>query len=69
VIAACDQLHLPPRKFPLSLAGGVLCNSPLMRARLVAALAAEDHLTDAIALVDQPVRGAVRLARRAALDQ
>lgn len=65
VVAACDQLKLPPHRFPLAIAGSVVCQSPLMRARLEAALAERDHLTSAITLVPQPARGAVELARRA----
>lgn len=66
VIAACDQLKLPPHTFPLAIAGGLLCHSSLMRERFEAALAARDHLTRAVTLVEQPVQGALMLARRAA---
>ncbi|HJN07544.1 MAG: BadF/BadG/BcrA/BcrD ATPase family protein [Pirellulaceae bacterium] len=65
VTAACSQLNLSPRRFPLAIAGGVLCNSSLMRKCLEASLAGQDHLAKEITLVEQPVQGAVELARRA----
>ena len=65
VIASCSQLKLSSRTYPLAIAGGVLCNSPLMRKGLEASLAEQDYLATEITLVEQPVQGAVKLARGA----
>ena len=63
VTATCSQLDLSPSGFPLAIAGGVLCNCPLMRTYLEASLARQDHFPAEITLVEQPVQGAVELAR------
>jgi N-acetylglucosamine kinase-like BadF-type ATPase len=65
VIATCRQLNLSSRSYPLAIAGGVLCHSPLMRECLKASLAEQEHFAAEITLVEQPVQGAVELARGA----
>jgi N-acetylmuramic acid 6-phosphate etherase len=50
---------------PLALAGGTLVPSSLLRERVLENLAATGFTPSSVELVDQPVRGAVRLARRA----
>ncbi len=67
VTATCSQLNLSSRTYPLAIAGGVLCNSPLMRKFLEASLTEQDCLAGEITLVEHPVQGAVELARCAVL--
>jgi N-acetylglucosamine kinase-like BadF-type ATPase len=63
VTATCIQLKLSSSSYPLAITGGVLCNSPLMRKCLKASLEEQGHLPEEITLVEQPVQGAVELAR------
>ena len=65
VTATCSQLKLASSSYPLAIAGGVLCNSPLIRSCLESSLAEHGFPPEEITLVEQPVQGAVELARRA----
>ena len=53
---------------PLALTGGLLLGAPLVRAHLLDALSAQGCDCAPVILVDQPVVGAVRLARELALQ-
>jgi N-acetylglucosamine kinase-like BadF-type ATPase len=64
VAAVVDQLSLPARPFPLALSGGLLLGSTLLRDELALQLAARRLTADPMALVAEPVFGAVRLAER-----
>jgi len=56
------HLGLSPPKFPLALAGGVLCQLALVRRELLAALERRGWLAEPVALVAEPALGAVQLA-------
>jgi N-acetylglucosamine kinase-like BadF-type ATPase len=49
---------------PVVLAGGVLCNSPLLRTVLAEAIAAANLGDARYHVVDEPVRGALQLASK-----
>jgi N-acetylglucosamine kinase-like BadF-type ATPase len=53
------------KRFPLALAGGVICHSDLLRERLLASLNAASLCMELVAVVSHPVAGCLRLARRA----
>jgi N-acetylglucosamine kinase-like BadF-type ATPase len=53
------------QRFPLALAGGVVCGSEMLRERLSAALSARSLAPEPVTLVAHPVEGCLRLARRA----
>lgn len=57
------RLELGP-KFPLALAGGVICGSDLLYNELLAALAQRDITPDPVKRVPNPVAGCLRLAQR-----
>jgi N-acetylglucosamine kinase-like BadF-type ATPase len=57
------RLELGP-KFPLALAGGVICGSDLLYNELLAALAQRDIHPDPVKRVPNPVAGCLRLAQR-----
>ncbi|BBO35300.1 N-acetylglucosamine kinase [Lacipirellula parvula] len=57
------RLELGP-KFPLALAGGVICGSDLLYNELLAALAQRDIAPDPVKRVPNPVAGCLRLAQR-----
>jgi N-acetylglucosamine kinase-like BadF-type ATPase len=61
---AAAQLRLGKR-FPLALAGGVICGSALLRERLTSALQAKSLDPHPVTLAHHPVAGCVRLALRA----
>lgn len=63
VISAAEQLHLG-QDFALALAGGVLCNSPVIHSALLAELANRNVTPSAVNLVSEPVLGCVRLAAK-----
>jgi N-acetylglucosamine kinase-like BadF-type ATPase len=67
VACAAERTGLGQR-FPLALAGGVVCGSELLRERLLAALAARSLAPEPVTLVPQPVEGCLRLARRVLQD-
>ncbi len=54
---------------PLALTGGLLLGAPLLRAHVIDALGAHGCEYTPVTLVDQPVLGAVRLARELALQE
>lgn len=62
-----ERLQLPNNGFPLAFAGGVLLHNADFREAVERHLATTGIRPDGIALVPQPVRGAVLLARDAAL--
>lgn len=51
-------------RFPLALAGGVICGSELMRNELAAALAARGLQPEPVMTVPNPVAGCLKLAQR-----
>lgn len=51
-------------RFPLALAGGVICGSELMRNELAAALAARGLQPEPVMTVPNPVAGCLKLAER-----
>ncbi|WP_428306295.1 N-acetylglucosamine kinase [Lacipirellula sp.] len=57
------RLELGP-KFPLALAGGVICGSDLLYNELLAALAQRDIHPEPVKRVPNPVAGCLRLAQR-----
>ncbi len=64
VASVAQQLELPPREFPLALAGGVLAESEYMARAVRQQLSARDLHPASITLVPEPVLGALRLAAR-----
>ncbi|MCC6493440.1 MAG: hypothetical protein IT424_10500 [Pirellulales bacterium] len=58
------RLHLGER-FPLALAGGVICGSEVLRRELLQRLAGKGLQPDPVATVSQPVAGCMKLAWRA----
>lgn len=56
------RLGLGCRKFPLALAGGVLCRSARVQRELLTALERRGWEADPVSMVAEPARGAVRLA-------
>jgi N-acetylglucosamine kinase-like BadF-type ATPase len=60
--AVATNLRLDPQRFPLAVAGGVLLASASYRERFLAALRRAGTVPDPVTLVDEPARGAVRLA-------
>ncbi len=63
VISAAKQLELG-NTFPLALAGGVVCGSATVRARLLERLAALRITPSSVTVVTRPVLGCVGLASR-----
>jgi N-acetylglucosamine kinase-like BadF-type ATPase len=64
--ALVGRLQLPPRGFPLALAGSVLLNQPDFRRRVGAEIAMRGCQPSELA-VGEPVEGAVKLARQLAV--
>lgn len=64
--AVAGKLELPRGRFPLSLAGGLLTRSAVLRERLSCHLASFGLKAEPIATVRNPVLGAVKLAQLAA---
>ena len=62
VIAVARQLQFPPGDIPLALTGGLLLEAELVRTRLAAELGKRGAHFSPIALVREPVAGAVRMA-------
>lgn len=62
VIAVARQLRFRESEIPLALAGGLLLETELLRTSLVAELKSRDANFSPIALVREPVAGAVRIA-------
>lgn len=67
VRAVSRALHFDAGRFPLALTGGVLLGAEFYRAQLRQGLLEQECVCEPIALVHQPVLGAVRLARELAL--
>ena len=65
VAVLCRRLVLAHRGFSLALAGSVLLNQEILRNLLLRGLEARGCLPMGTSLVDQPVRGAIALARLA----
>lgn len=63
VISAANQLELG-KEPALALAGGVICNSPMIYEALIAELAKQGLHPSSVNLVSEPVLGCVRLASR-----
>ncbi len=63
VRAVVRTLNLDSASFPLALTGGVLCNNQNLRASLESHLQQLDLTPAPIAIVEQPVAGAVKLAQ------
>jgi N-acetylglucosamine kinase-like BadF-type ATPase len=63
--ALCRRLNLTKTSYPLALTGSVILNQRLLRSRLVALLDHRGCPPQHIQTVDQPVRGAIALARLA----
>jgi len=64
VATLCRRLGLPPRGYALALAGSVILNQPLLRSLLEQRLADRDSTPQIIHAVEEPVAGAIALARR-----
>jgi N-acetylglucosamine kinase-like BadF-type ATPase len=64
VAALARQLQLPPRGYPLAIAGSLLLNQASLRQQMLDQLAAANAGPAEVVLVTEPVRGAVALARR-----
>src|SRR5262249_21242117 len=64
VAAVCKRLGFCPRPYPLALAGTVILKQPLLRSYLSEKLDALRSRPALISLVEDPVRGAVALARQ-----
>lgn len=65
VLAVARRLHLPAR-VPLALAGGLLLKADAVRAGLMHALSQSEFEFAPVAQVNEPVRGAVKVALRLA---
>ena len=63
VISAAEKLQLG-QNFALALAGGVVCNSPLIRKTLLEELARRSLHPTSVEIVNEPVLGCIRLAGR-----
>jgi len=61
------RLNLTAGSYPLALTGSVILNQPLLRSLLVARLDDHGFSPQTVSLVDQPVRGAIVLARLLAM--
>jgi N-acetylglucosamine kinase-like BadF-type ATPase len=64
VATLCRRLNLPSKGYALALAGSVILNQPLLRSLLEQQLAERDCTPEIIHAVDEPVAGALALARR-----
>lgn len=60
----CRRLQLPAKGYALALAGSVILNQPLLRTLLEQRLAERDCTPQIIHAVEEPVAGAIALARR-----
>lgn len=67
VAALVEPLQLANGTFPLAFSGGMLLHHESLRQRLLAALQAASATPSSVTLVPDPVRGAVALARAAAV--
>jgi N-acetylglucosamine kinase-like BadF-type ATPase len=67
VAALTKKLSLKPHAYALACAGSVILNQPAFRAQILDRLRSQDVYPATVALVTDPVRGAVALARRAAI--
>lgn len=63
VLALVRRLQFTPQSYHLALAGGVLAQQPRLRKRLEGAVQHAAFAPGSVALVEDPVRGAVQLAR------
>lgn len=63
VQAVAKKLDLDSAPFPLALTGGVLCANEALRSRLKSHLQQLGLMSTPVAIVDQPVAGAVKLAQ------
>jgi hypothetical protein len=63
------QLGLSPNSYPLALAGSVLLNQPGYRDHVLSSLANRGLPPATITLVEEPVRGAVAIARTMCADR
>jgi N-acetylglucosamine kinase-like BadF-type ATPase len=63
VVALCHRLGLRDGEYALALAGGVILNQPLLRSQLNERLELKSLSPGSVWLVEEPVRGAVALAR------
>jgi N-acetylglucosamine kinase-like BadF-type ATPase len=63
IAIVAEQLGFSPNSFPLVLAGSVLINQPSYRDRVLSHLAQRDLSPATVALVQEPVHGAVAIAR------
>ena len=64
VIAVAIKLQIASNPFSLGMAGGMLVHTAELRERLLAKLKADGIALAAVSVVDQPVAGAVMLARQ-----
>lgn len=67
VRTVAEKLQMPTGQYPLAMAGGILLNHPEIRATLEYFLAGTPAAPGSVVLEPEPVRGAVILARKAAL--
>jgi N-acetylglucosamine kinase-like BadF-type ATPase len=66
VATLCDRLSLPSNGYTLALSGSVILNQPALRSLLEGELIRRYREPHSISIVDDPVIGAVALARRLA---
>jgi N-acetylglucosamine kinase-like BadF-type ATPase len=69
VIAVHAQLELDGERVPLALGGGVLVGSALMRTLVLEQLERRGVRPEPVIVVQEPVRGAVEIARRVAMSE
>ncbi len=62
IIAVARALNIAEKEIPLALAGGLLLNAGSLRAQLLAALNASAFIFAPVEWVNEPVKGAVKIA-------
>jgi len=67
VATVAQRLAFRGGEYPLALAGSVILNQPALRDAMLGQLPQQAAAPQSIVLVDEPVRGAMSLARRLAL--
>ena len=63
VASVAEKLGFEAEAIPLAMTGGVLCNSPMLQERMLATLQREPLQFSHVRTVNEPVEGAVALAR------
>lgn len=64
VCQTAKSLELPSRHYPLAVAGGLLVHQISLRQRVEQNLRASPHPPEKLVVVEEPVQGAVELAKR-----